>query len=858
MTSADQGVGNAHGPAPGTPPRGGRFRRWLGVAVALGLCAAAAALVRHDLAAVSWQAAWRQFRAIPGPRLILAAGLTALGYGALTLYDTLALRAIGHALPYRRAAFAALVSYGFSNSLAFGPFTSAAVRGRIYSAWGLTGREIAGIAVFAATTLWIGLLLLAGLAALAEPRATAGMLHVPAAAVLVAGALALGLALIGLSWPGRRPGATTLTLARAGTALADWLCAAGALFALLPLRPAGFLGFAGLFAVAQGAALLSSVPGGLGVLEGVVALAAPPAVGGAALAGGFLAFRLVYYLIPLGAAGLALAAFELWRVRRVIRTVLRTARELALGAAPSLLAVATFAAGAVLLFSGATPALGWRLRLLRTVVPLPLLEASHFLASVAGLGLLILAWGLHRRLNAAWGVSLVVLLAAAVASLLKGFDYEEASLILLVVAALVPLRRRFHRTTRLLDEPLSPVWVAAVLVTVGASIGLGLFAFRHVAYANSLWWRFAFGADAPRFLRATVGVLVSGLLWSLLLLLRPARPARHPLPAADLDRVEPLIAAAPEPAANLALLGDKTLLFHERERAFLMYAVRGRSWIAMGDPVGPPEEAAELAWRFRELVDRHAGWPVFYQASLAYLPRYLDLGLTALKIGEEARVPLETFGLEGQRRAGLRRWRNVARRAGCTVEIVPPGAPEALLVELRRVSDEWLRAKRTREKRFSLGSFSPAYLRRFPIAVVRCRGRVVAFANLWTTAASRELTVDLMRYGEEAPSNVMTYLLTELMLWGRVEGFRWFSLGMAPLSGLPDRALASFWNRLGAFIYAHGETFYGFQGLREFKDRFDPVWVPRYLASPGGLALPFILGDTAALIGGGLKGVFAK
>jgi phosphatidylglycerol lysyltransferase len=134
----------------------------------------------------------------------------------------------------------------------------------------------------------------------------------------------------------------------------------------------------------------------------------------------------------------------------------------------------------------------------------------------------------------------------------------------------------------------------------------------------------------------------------------------------------------------------------------------------------------------------------------------------------------------------------------------------------------------------------------------------VAFANLWTTQSKVRLSVDLMRYSPAAPVGVMQYLLTELMLWGRAQGYQSFALGVAPLSGLESRALAPLWSRAGAFMYQHGEHFYNFQGLREFKEKFDPVWEPRYLASPGGLALPRILTNVATLIAGGMKGVLAK
>jgi phosphatidylglycerol lysyltransferase len=187
-----------------------------------------------------------------------------------------------------------------------------------------------------------------------------------------------------------------------------------------------------------------------------------------------------------------------------------------------------------------------------------------------------------------------------------------------------------------------------------------------------------------------------------------------------------------------------------------------------------------------------------------------------------------------------------------------PESVAAHLDELRSISDAWLTAKSTREKGFSLGFFQPDYIRRCPVAVVIRNHQIEAFANLWTGAQLEQLSLDLMRYLPEAPEGVMEFLFVCLMLWGKEQGFRWFNLGMAPLSGLENRALAPLWNRLGAFVFRHGEHFYNFQGLRQYKDKFDPKWQPKYLASPGGLALPQIFANLATLISGGIKGVLAK
>jgi phosphatidylglycerol lysyltransferase len=173
------------------------------------------------------------------------------------------------------------------------------------------------------------------------------------------------------------------------------------------------------------------------------------------------------------------------------------------------------------------------------------------------------------------------------------------------------------------------------------------------------------------------------------------------------------------------------------------------------------------------------------------------------------------------------------------------------LPELAAISNDWLTSKRTSEKGFSLGYFDERYLTSFPLAVVRQHDRLLAFANLFEGAAKEELSIDLMRHRTQAPNGVMDFLFVELMLWGAAAGYHWFNLGMAPLSGLGSDKLAPLWERAGALVFRYGDQLYNFEGLRKYKSKFDPVWTPKYLACPGGLALPVILADIAALVAGG-------
>jgi phosphatidylglycerol lysyltransferase len=342
---------------------------------------------------------------------------------------------------------------------------------------------------------------------------------------------------------------------------------------------------------------------------------------------------------------------------------------------------------------------------------------------------------------------------------------------------------------------------------------------------------------------------------------RLMRPAPHEAPEptdADLEAAGPVIAAQAATLPYLVYLRDKALLFDEDRKGFVMYGIQGRTWVALGDPVGPPDRLAGLIRLFLERCDDFGGVPVFYEVGKEGLHRYADFGLTFVKLGEEARVDLRSFSLEGGQASKHRQALRRLEKEGGTFRIIPPAEVPTMMDELRAVSDDWLREQAGGEKGFSLGFFDPAYVQRFPVALVERQGRIEAFANVWPGPGRQELSVDLMRYHKDAPKGVMEPLFVHLMRWGKEQGYSWFGLGMAPFSGFEASPVAPLWTRLGRFLFQHGATFYNFQGLRAYKEKFNPTWEPHYLAYPGGLALPRILADVAALVAGGYWRIFLK
>src|SRR5262249_26730902 len=163
-------------------------------------------------------------------------------------------------------------------------------------------------------------------------------------------------------------------------------------------------------------------------------------------------------------------------------------------------------------------------------------------------------------------------------------------------------------------------------------------------------------------------------------------------------------------------------------------------------------------------------------------------------------------------------------REGLSFELWPPGDLSLCIPELKVISDAWLARRQGLEKKFSLGRFDPAYLSHFPIALVRRAGKIIAFANLWPSAAKDRLTVDLMRAVPDAPNGTMDFMFCEIILWAKANGYRAFDLGMAPLAGLDDRRFAPLAERIGALVFSHGGKIYRFEGLKRYKEKFLPRW----------------------------------
>jgi phosphatidylglycerol lysyltransferase len=478
-------------------------------------------------------------------------------------------------------------------------------------------------------------------------------------------------------------------------------------------------------------------------------------------------------------------------------------------------------------------------------------------SALAGFSLILLAGSLWRRKRIGWVLTVLVLSASILVHLAKGLDYEEALLAAALSAALLLLRHHFHARS---DPPSVRQGLRAVVAALGFTLGYGVLGFflldRHFSV------NFSFSAAVRQtvvmftefydpglhpvtgfgryFADSIYAIGAGALIYALLMLLRPVL-VREPATPAEREFARQIVEGHGRTSvARYTLLGDKPYYFSPGGSS-IAYAVPGRVALALGDPIGPREDAAAAIVGFRAFCARNDWRAAFYQVLPDCLEAYRAAGFDALCVGHEAVVDLAEFSLEGKSNRTLRSTMNRFARLGIAAELLRPPLADEVVAELGEISDEWLGPAKGVEKRFSLGYFEEAYMRSSLVMAVRApTGRLTAFTNLVPEYQCPEVTVDLMRHRRSAEAGTMDFLFVSLFQWAGNEGYQGFSLGLSALAGVGQEAEDPAVERALDFIFQHLNQFYNFRGLHAFKSKFRPRWSPRYLVYPGAAALPAV------------------
>jgi phosphatidylglycerol lysyltransferase len=441
--------------------------------------------------------------------------------------------------------------------------------------------------------------------------------------------------------------------------------------------------------------------------------------------------------------------------------------------------------------------------------------------------------------------------------LTKGLDYEEAASSLAVMGVLFLARKNFRVKSGIPDVRSALVRLATALGTalLYGTVGFWLLDKRDFGIdftiADGIRRTLAaltFNTDpglvartrfAAWFLDSLDLITVTVIVYVLYSLFRPVFYRLRTVPLERSRAAEILEAHGRSSLDPFKLARDKAFYFSPSGRTFLAYRMARNFAVVLADPVGPEDDIAAGIRSFKEFCEENDWKLAFYQTLPDFLPHYRQAGFKKMKVGEDAIVDLDEFRLDGKRMKHIRHAVNQLEKAGVRAVRHDPPIPDEIMAALREVSDDWLLIPGRRERGFTVGMFSESEVRQTPVfAAVGPDGRLLAFMNIIRSYAPGETTIDLMRHRRDAPSGIMDSLFVQLFEHQKANGFKRFSLGLAPMTGFRDGEEAGAEERAVQYFLQRSDFLFSYSGLTEYKAKFATHWEPRYTVYRNVLDLP--------------------
>jgi phosphatidylglycerol lysyltransferase len=510
-------------------------------------------------------------------------------------------------------------------------------------------------------------------------------------------------------------------------------------------------------------------------------------------------------------------------------------------------AIFMLALGIINIISVLTPAISERLTRLNEFVPVEVIHASNYMVLIAGLFLLVTAAFMLKGLRNAWWFAIVLTVLSFIGHITKAIDYEEAIVALLVIVVLVTTRKEYYIKS---NRKLRTIGIQTSLFLMLAVLTYGIIGFyfldqKHFGIDFNLLQSIRYtlqnyfligssdliptSAFAKHFL---VSINISGFLSIAFLIYTfvAAHKAHVNITESELAKACDLLQLYGNSSLDyFKTYRDKMVFFTDNQKAFVSYRIAGSFAVVLENPVAEsPDAMRECIIAFDKFCYENGLKSIYYRVPEESLPLYHELKRKDLFLGQEGVVDLRKFTLEGGSKKSLRNAINKIKDQGYKVSVLTPPIKDGILQKIKLVSHEWQESTNREEIIFSQGMFVWEELKQQTLIIVEnAEEKVVAFLNIIPEYVKGEATYDLMRKTQDAPGGVMDFILIELFNYLKSQGYTHINLGFAPMSGIDDPH--TFPERSMKFAYQKIKSFSHYKGLREYKEKFEPVWHNKYL-----------------------------
>lgn len=610
----------------------------------------------------------------------------------------------------------------------------------------------------------------------------------------------------------------------------------------------------GIFTIASIAGIISMLPGGVGSFDLIVLLGLQYyGLSAENILASLILFRIFYYILPL-LMGVILtlivqsqnkgSEFKIFKIKKLKSFINQTSSITNL-----FLSILVFLSGIVLLTSALIPGLVERTKIAEKLLSFSILNLSRQLSITIGILLIYVSNEIRMKVKRAYRLTLWLLILGAIFTFLKGLDYEEAIFLSVVLILLRMSKNSFHRKS--LPFNLFSTIVVSVFMFIGMIIyrklaNLILLDFFKVKYFKDMFKKGFLNFRINGFI-IYISFIVFLIIWELTKQ-RISNDSRYE--EIDEERIKNFLDEnTGSYLSHLIFLKDKHVFYASSNKVILAFEKNHNVIVVLGDPIGNEAYFGEAITEFQRFIDEYGFKSVFYEVCENLLSLYHEHGYYFFKLGETALINLQEFDISSPKSKDFRNVLSRFKKDGYIFELLDENSIDSPLYEkLKKVSDEWLQGRN--EMGFSLGFMDKGYLNKSKVGIIidSKSSDIIAFVSIMPKYDYKAISIDLMRFQKNSPSNTMTFLILNLINLFKEKEYEVLNIGMAPLSSVGDTKNAHFKEKIAHLVFKYGKNIYSFAGLRNYKEKFKPTWKARYLAYEDITLLPSSLIEVSMLI----------
>ena len=608
----------------------------------------------------------------------------------------------------------------------------------------------------------------------------------------------------------------------------EWFAAAGAFVAIgwLLNEPVDVIKLFPVFVIASIIGMASLIPGALGSFDLVMILGMSALGINSEMAVAWVLFyRIAYYFVPFFISLIMLLVRGLRKLNAFFEGIpaagLRKTAHMGL-------VVFVYLAGLILIVTSTLPYAGDHFKIVSDFRSYGFVFLSQLTSVTYGFILIGLGRGIERKTKKMYLVTLIVLVAAITNTLVRGVSVKQTVILSIVLICLILARKEFYRVKFVYTWSRAIIDTVIFVSAIILYIWIGIYNRPSIKNPHFVPDWLVIKSQQIWFL-GIVGILLGILVLALLYVYTSYTTDSLGSPYNRQKVERHLKKYGGNDISHLVHLRDKNIFWSKDDKLMFLYRTYADKMVIMGNPIGDLSYTQTAVEELMERADLFGFRPVFYEIDESMITMLHEHGFDFMKIGEQGYVDVQEFTLSGKKKKGLRAAINKLEREEFVFEVVQPPFTLEMMQQLKAVSDDWLGSRL--EKGFSLGFFDESYIREAGVAVVKNKeSEIIAFATIMPSNTDELISIDLMRQSHKAPSGIMDFLFVNLYIWSKENGYQEFNLGMSPLSNVGESRYAFASERIAGLIYRFSQDFYGFQGLRNYKNKYVKEWRPRYIA----------------------------